>query len=284
MSGIPHHMDLHPGRNIYLTSCFILSVLFWQILICLLSLHLSGFPNHMDLHPGRNVYLTSWFILSVLFLTGGETSVVPTCVWNSPCHGLPPWLETYTWPAGSFCLCCFWQIVRCLSSLHLSGIPDHMDLHPGRNIYLTSWVILSVLFLTGGETSVVPTCIRDPASQEPPPWYEGLPNQLVHSVCVVFDRQWDITRTSTLAGMSTWPADSFCLCCLWQVVRRLWSLHKSRFPITLISTLVETSTWPASSFCLGCFWQAVKHLWSLHMSRIPHHTDLHPGRNVYLTS
>ena len=29
----------------------------------------------MDFHPGRNVYLTSWFILSVLFLTGGETSV-----------------------------------------------------------------------------------------------------------------------------------------------------------------------------------------------------------------
>ena len=26
----------------------------------------------MDLHPGRNVYLTSWFILSVLILTGGE--------------------------------------------------------------------------------------------------------------------------------------------------------------------------------------------------------------------
>ena len=35
-------------------------------------------PCHMDLHPGRNVYLTSWFILSVLFLTGSETSVVPT--------------------------------------------------------------------------------------------------------------------------------------------------------------------------------------------------------------
>ena len=32
----------------------------------------------MDLHPGRNVYLTSRLILSVLFLTGGEMSVVPT--------------------------------------------------------------------------------------------------------------------------------------------------------------------------------------------------------------
>ena len=44
-----------------------------------------------------------------------------------------------------------------------------MDLHPGRNVYLTSWFILSVLFLTFSETSVVP-------------------DQLIHSVCVVFDR------------------------------------------------------------------------------------------------
>ena len=36
----------------------------------------------MDLHPSRNVYLTSWFILSVLFLTGGDTSVVPTQIPN----------------------------------------------------------------------------------------------------------------------------------------------------------------------------------------------------------
>ena len=42
---------------------------------------------------------------SVLFLTSGEMSVVPTCVWD----------------------------------------PQHMDLHPGRNVYLTSWFILSVL-------------------------------------------------------------------------------------------------------------------------------------------
>ena len=34
----------------------------------------------MDLHLGRNVYLSSGFILSVLFLTGGKTSVVPTSV------------------------------------------------------------------------------------------------------------------------------------------------------------------------------------------------------------
>ena len=48
-------------------------------------------PRDMDLHPGRNVYLTRWFILSVLFLTGGKTSVVPTCVWDPLSHGPPPW-------------------------------------------------------------------------------------------------------------------------------------------------------------------------------------------------
>ena len=40
----------------------------------------------MDLHLGRNVYLTSWFILSVLFLTGSETSVVPTRVQDPLCR------------------------------------------------------------------------------------------------------------------------------------------------------------------------------------------------------
>ena len=82
----------------------------------------------MDLHPGRNVYLTSHFILSVLFLTGGETSVVPTWLWDLLSH----------------------------------------DLTSSRNIYLTSWVILSVLFFTGGWTSVVPTCVWDPPSPRSP--------------------------------------------------------------------------------------------------------------------
>ena len=85
---------------------------------------------HTDLHPGRNVYLTSWFILSVLFLTGGETSEVPTCVWD----------------------------------------PPHMNLHHSRNIYLNSWFMLSLLFLTNSETSVVPTCFADPLSHGPPAW------------------------------------------------------------------------------------------------------------------
>ena len=46
-------------------------------------------PHNKDLHPGRNLYLTSWFILSVLFLTVGKTSVVPTRVPEPPLHGPP---------------------------------------------------------------------------------------------------------------------------------------------------------------------------------------------------
>ena len=78
-------MDLHPGRNVYLTSWFILSVLFFTGEMSV-SLHVSRIPRHTDLHPGRNVYPTSWFILSVLFFTGSETSVVPTCVQDPLSH------------------------------------------------------------------------------------------------------------------------------------------------------------------------------------------------------
>ena len=46
----------------------------------------------------------------------------------------------------------------------------HTDLRPGRNVYLTSFFILSVLFLTGSEMSVVPTHVRDLLSHRPPPW------------------------------------------------------------------------------------------------------------------
>ena len=84
-------MDLHPGRKIYLTSWFTLSVLF---LTCgetpVVPTHVWD-PHHMDLHPGSNIYLTSWFILSVLFLTGSEMSVFPTHVQDTPSHGSPPW-------------------------------------------------------------------------------------------------------------------------------------------------------------------------------------------------
>ena len=43
-----------------------------------------------------------------------------------------------------------------------------MDLHHGRNVYLTSWFILFVLILTDCEISVVPTLVQDPPSQVPP--------------------------------------------------------------------------------------------------------------------
>ena len=52
--------------------------------------------------------------------------------------------------------------------LHMSRIPCYTDLYPGRNVYLSSWFILSVLFLTGGETSVVTTRVWDPLSRGPP--------------------------------------------------------------------------------------------------------------------
>ena len=107
----------------------------------------------MDLHPGRNVYLTSWFILSVLFLTDGQISVGPTHGNTDP--GRKVYLTRWLILSGDS---------RHLWSLHLSWIPRHMHLYLSRNIYLTSWFILSVLFLTGGETSVVPTHVRDLAS------------------------------------------------------------------------------------------------------------------------
>ena len=66
--------------------------------------------------------------------------------------------------------------------------PRHTDLHPRIDVYLKNWFTLSVWYLTGGDTSVVPTCVWEPPSQGPPAWYECLPDQLVHSICVAFDR------------------------------------------------------------------------------------------------
>ena len=84
-------MDLLPGRNVYLTSYIILSVLF-------LTDHETSVvptsvrdPPSQGLHNGRNVYLTSWVIPSVLFLTVRKMSVVPTSVRDPPSHGPPPW-------------------------------------------------------------------------------------------------------------------------------------------------------------------------------------------------
>ena len=184
-----------------------------------------------------------------------------TCLWflhvsGICCHWTSTLVGTSTWPAGSFCLYCFSEAIRCLWSLHMSGIPYHTDLHSSRNVFLTNWFILTVLFLTGGETSVVPRRVWDPVSHICLPQYEPLPNQLVHTVCIVFDRRWNVSGPYTCPGS----------------------------PFTQTSTLVGTSTWPGGSFRLYYFWQVVRRLWSLHMSGIPHHTDLHPGRNVYLTS
>ena len=53
-------------------------------------------------------------------------------------------------------------------SLHVSLIHRHTDLHSSSNVYPTSWFILSVLFVTGGETFVVPASVWDPPSHRPP--------------------------------------------------------------------------------------------------------------------
>ena len=161
-----------------------------------------------------------------------------------------------SWLASSFWLYCFWQAVRHLWSLDVSGIQCHTYVHPSTNFYPTSWFIQSLLFLTGGEMFLVSIHVWDPPSHRPPPWQERLPDQAVHSDCIVFDRQWDVCSPYACLG----------------------------YPITQTSTLVEMSTWPDGSFCLCCFWQAVKCFWSLQVSGFPHHTDLHPCRNGYLTN
>ena len=92
-----------------------------------------------------------------------------------------------------------------------------------------------------------------------------------------------ITWTSTLVGMSTRQAVSFCLCCFSQVVRHLWSLDVSGIHRHMTFTLVGTSILPAGSFCLCCFLQVVIHLCSLDVSWIQRHMDLHSSSNVCLS-
>ena len=186
--------------------------------------------------------------------------------------------------------------MRHLWSLQVSRIPCYTDLYPGSNVYLTKWFILSVLFLTGSGISVVPTCVCNNPSHGGPPWSELLPYQLVHFVCVVFDRRLDCcgpymclrspgTQTFTNVGMSTGQLiHSVCI-----VFDRWWDVYCGYMclgsPVTRTSTQVEISTRPAGSFCLCWFLlQAVRSLWFQHVSKIPLHTDLHPGRNIYSTS
>ena len=123
--------------------------------------HVSGIPRHTDLHLCRNIYPTSWFILSVFFFVSREDVCSPyMCLGSAVTQTSTP-VGTSTQPAGSFCLYCFSQPMRCLWSLYMSGITHHTDLHHIQNVFLIGWFILSVLFLRGGETSVVLTCFRD---------------------------------------------------------------------------------------------------------------------------
>ena len=89
-------MDLHPGRNVYLTSWFILSVLFLtDHEVSLVPTSVQD-PPSQGFHNGRNVYLTSWVFLSVLFLKGSKTSVVPTHVRDTPSYGPQTLVQTST--------------------------------------------------------------------------------------------------------------------------------------------------------------------------------------------
>ena len=85
-----------------------------------------------------------------------------------------------------------------------------MDLHPSRNVYPTSWFILSVLFLTDGEMSLVPRRVRIPITRIST--LVGMSDQLVHfSVLFLTSGEmsavptcvWDtpVTRTSSPVGM-----------------------------------------------------------------------------------
>ena len=76
----------------------------------------------MNLHPGRNVYLTSWFILSVLFLTGGKTSVVLHMSRIPHDMDVNPGRNVYL-TAGSFCLCCFSQMMSVCGPYMCPGSP-----------------------------------------------------------------------------------------------------------------------------------------------------------------
>ena len=147
----------HPGRNGFQPAGSFCPWCFWQVVGSLWSLHVSWIPPQMDPHPGRNVHLNSFFCfwqavrhLWSLHMLGSPFTQTSTLV------------GMFTCLAGSFCLCCFWQVVRHLCSLHVSRIPHHTNFCHSRNVNPKSWFILSVLFWTGGETSVVDTRVRDP--------------------------------------------------------------------------------------------------------------------------
>ena len=119
---------------------------FWQAVRHLWLVHVSGIPRHTDLHLGRNIYPTSWFILSVFFFVSREDVCSHCMCLGSAVTQTSTPVGTSIQPAGSFCLYCFWQAMRCLWSLYMSGITHHTDLHHIRNVFLTGWFILSVLF------------------------------------------------------------------------------------------------------------------------------------------
>ena len=137
---------------------------FWQVFgpnTCL-GCHITQTSTLKEFLPDQPVH-------SVCVSFDRPWNVFGPCKWTaSPITQTSTLVGMSTWPAGSVCLCCFWQVVRHLCSLDVSVIQGHMDLPSSSNFCPTSWFILSVLRLTGGETSVVSTNVRDPPSHGPP--------------------------------------------------------------------------------------------------------------------
>ena len=110
------------------------------------------------------------------------TCPISPVTWTSTLVGMS------TQPADLFCLCCFRQAVGRLWSLHVSWIQRHVDLPSSSNVYPTSSFILSVLFLTVGETSVVTTHFWDPCHRD------------LHSSSKVYPTNWSILSVLFLTG------------------------------------------------------------------------------------
>ena len=107
MSGIACQTDLYPGRNVYLTSCFILSVLFLKgsEMSHVTQISNSG-SNHLPDQSGS--FCLSWF------MTGGEMSVFATHDHASPVTGTSTLSRNVYLTSFSFCL-------------YMCGFPNHTD-------------------------------------------------------------------------------------------------------------------------------------------------------------
>ena len=231
MSGIPRHTYLHPDRNFYPTSWFILSVL---------SLHMSGIPHHMDLQSGRNIYWTSWVIQSVFFFDRQWDVTQTSTLVGMSTNQLVQYFHVVfdrQWDVCGPYMCPRSPVTQTFT---LVGMATNQLVHSVHVVFARWWDLCGPYM-----------CLGSPVK-----WTSTLVGMSTSTAFSVFDKRWDICGPYTSLGS----------------------------PFTWTSTRVGMSTCLAGSFCLCCFWQVVRHLCSLHVSAIPHHIDLHPARNIYPTS